>query len=1123
MKSLPILMLALCAQSATVRADATTDFFEAKIRPLLVEHCYDCHSADSGEIKGSLQLDTRAGVLKGGDSGAVVVAGKPEASLLIKAVKWEDKLFRMPPDAKLNDAQIADLEKWIRDGAHDPRDGEAAKTPIETLLEQSSTHWSLQPIRAYSAPSNGEAHAVDAFLATELKKAGLNFSPEADRRTLVRRAYFDLLGVPPTFAEVEKFAADDGPQAFERLIDKLLADPRYGERWGRHWLDVARYADNMGSIYNGDDTYPYGYTYRDYVIKAFNDDKPYDRFVLEQIAADRLDTAKDSSTLAAMGFLGIGRRKDRRLDDDTLDDTIDVIGRGLMGLTIGCARCHDHKLEPITTKDYYGLYAILKSSKEPDVLPSLPQLKSPLTDEFVAKNRQARKDYGDSSIAAAGNATVAARSRVGDYLRTAHEAGWKTHYEHKPIMDVINRLKLNGDLHNAMARGRKTWIEKHPEVFGPYLEFATKTKLAPGVTLNPLVARAFEKTPTTIEEVAERYNKLFATVDGAWRKQFAVEVAAPIELKPEEVDLPIAKLQPLLIARLDAIEAKHALTDPDLESLRRLMVEKDSPVKIAPERFAVARIFLDADKPAMDSAAKSVTDLEKHPGAPARAMVFVDAEKMYDGKVFVRGNPRALGPDAPRKFLTALEKIAPEPFPKDRSGRLELARAITNPKNPLTSRVIVNRVWQWHFGEGLVRTPSDFGFRGDKPTHPELLDHLASWFVENGSSFKRLHKYLMLSRAYRQSSESHAASPLVLHDPESKLLGRFPLRPLEFEAYRDTVLAVTGRLNGEFGGKAVPITAADSAGLRRTVYGFVDRKFLPSLYRNFDFPDPSFSAPKRSRSVLTPRALVLLNSPWIIDGAKSLAAELLQAHSDEKTRVAELYRRVLQRVPTDREVERAVAYLAAYPSNDLVRPEVRDWQYGYGTFDDKAGKVTEFAALGGFDGKQWKGKPKSTDGKSGDVSLDAQGGNPGPSDRLSSIRRWTAPLDGTVNVTAELIHADDNSDGISARIVSSRVGLLGSWDVRRNAVLTELANVAVKKGEVFDFLVNGLGTKDVSAYRWAPTITMPTAEMPGMRGMARRWDARLDFADPSKPQKPLTAWEELVQILLISPETAMLE
>jgi hypothetical protein len=1123
MKRLLILVLALCVQTATARADATTDFFEAKIRPLLVEHCYECHGAASGEIKGSLQLDTRAGVLKGGDSGAVIVAGKPEASLLIKAVKWGDKLFRMPPDAKLSDAQIADLEKWIRDGAHDPRDGEAAKTPIEALLEQSSTHWSLQPIRRTAAPSGGEAHAVDAFLAVELKKAGLDFSPEADRRTLVRRAYFDLLGLPPMFAEVEEFAADDSPQAFERLIDKLLADPRYGERWGRHWLDVARYADNMGSIYNGDDTYPYGYTYRDYVIKAFNDDKPYDRFLLEQIAADRLDTAKDPSTLAAMGFLGIGRRKDRRLDDDTLDDTIDVIGRGLLGLTIGCARCHDHKLEPITTKDYYGLYAILKSSKEPEVLPPLPQAKNPLTDEFVAKNRQARIDYGAASITAASNATAAARSRVGDYLRTAHEADWKTHYEHKPIMDVINRLKLNGDLHNAMARARKTWIEKHPEVFGPYLEFATKTKLAAGVKLNPLVERAFEKSPTTIEEFAERYNQLFAAVDGDWRKQFATEITAPIELKLEEVDLPIAKLQPLLIARLDAIEANRVLSDPDIESLRRLMVEKDSPVKIAPERFAVARIFLDADKPSLDKAAKSVMDLEKHPGAPARAMVFVDAEKMYDGKVFVRGNPRILGPDAPRKFLTALEQVAPEPFPKDHSGRLELARSITSPKNPLTSRVIVNRVWQWHFGEGLVRTPSDFGFRGDKPTHPELLDHLALWFVENGSSFKRLHKYLMLSRAYRQSSGSSAASPVASHDPESKLLGRFPLRPLEFEAYRDTVLAVTGRLKADVGGKAVPITGTEPAGLRRTVYGFVDRKFLPSLYRNFDFPDPSFSAPKRSRSVLTPRALILLNSPWIVDGAKSLAADLLKSHSEDPTRVAELYRRVLQRSPTEREVERALAYLADYPADDLVRPEIRDWQYGYGTFDDKAGKVTEFASLGGFDGKQWKGKPKSGDGKSGDVTLDAQGGDPGPSDRLSSIRRWTAPLEGSVNITAELSHADDKSDGVSARIVSSRVGLLGSWDARRNAVATELTNVAVKKGEVLDFLVAGIGSKDVSAYRWAPTITMPTSEMPGMRGMPRRWDARLDFADPSKPLKPLTAWEELVQILLISPETAMME
>ena len=1122
MNRLLLFVVALVAAPQTSRADPRSDFFETKIRPLLVERCYDCHGAEAGEIKGGLQLDNRAGLSKGGDSGPVVVAGAPERSLLVKAVKWQDESLRMPPDEKLSDEQIADLERWIKDGAYDPREGATLPTPIEGLFEKAAEHWSLRPVGDPSPPAVGADHPIDAFLLARLRDAKLEFSPEADRRMLVRRATFDLLGVPPTYAEVAAFEADDAPDAYARLVDRLLADPRYGERWGRHWLDVARYADNMGSIYNGDDTYVHGHTYRDYVIRAFNDDKPYDRFLLEQLAADQLETASDVRTLAAMGFLGIGRRKDRRLDDDTLDDTIDVIGRGLLGLSIGCARCHYHKLEPITTKDYYGLYAVLKSSQEPEVLPALPSADSPAAREFAEKNLRARRDYAAASIAAASRATAEARSRVGAYLRTAHESGWKTHYEQKPITETINRLKLNGDLHNAMTRGRKAWIEKHPEIFGPYLEFASGKPLDPPVKLHPSAAAECAVPARTIEELAERYDRLFARVDAAWRKQYAAELARPIELTADELDLPTAKFQPRAIARLEAFEAAHASADPQLESLRQVVIEKDSPLRIAPDRFAVARLFLEADKPAMDKAARAIAEAEKLAGAPARAMAFFDAEKPYEGKVFVRGNPRTPGPDAPRKFLTVLTEASPEPFPKDRSGRLELARAVANPRNPLTARVIVNRVWLWHFGAGLVRTPSDFGFRGDPPTHPELLDHLASWFVRRDWSFKQLHKYVMTSRAYRQTSAVAADAPCLRVDPEDKLLGRFPMRQLEFEAYRDTVLAVTGRLNPARGGKAVPIFADDPAALRRTVYGFVDRKSLPSLYRSFDFPDPSFSAPQRSRSILTPRALSLLNSPWIVEGAKRLAAEVT-SRADDEARVDELYRRVLQRLPTDRERRRALEFVAAYPAGDLVHPEVRDWQYGYGSFDDAGGKVSAFAPLSAFDGKQWRAKPTSADGKSGDVVVDAQGGDPGPGRRLASIRRWTAPLDGVVDITAELVHEDEKSDGVAARIVSSRAGVLGRWEAKYAAVVTELKHVEVRRGDVLDFLVGGIGGGDAAAYRWAPTIVMPTAEMPGMPGMARRWDARLDFADPRKPQTPLTAWEELAQVLLIAAETTMLE
>ncbi len=1053
-------------------------FFENRIRPILVEHCYECHSADQ-KRKGGLLLDTKEGTLKGGDTGPSLVAGNPSKSLLIEAVKWTNPDLKMPPKHKLSDAQITDLETWIASGAPDPRVGPPQLTQIETHLESAKNHW------AFRAPVDPKPDSLDQLI-------GLKTSTKpADHRTLIRRAYYDLLGVPPSFAEVSEFLADKSPSAFKKLIDRLLRDSRYGERWGRHWLDVARYADNMGSIYNGDDTYPHAFTYRDWVIAALNSDKPYDQFLIEQMAADQLASAKkDTATLAGMGFLGLGRRKDRKLDDDTLDDALDVIGRGLMGLTIGCARCHDHKLEPITTKDYYGLYSVLKNSREPDILPPLPQIDNAETREYREKNQQARSDYGVASIKAASQTTAEARSRVGEYLEIAEQSGWKTHYDHKPIMDVIQKRKLHGDLHNSTARKRKAWVEANLEVFGPFLEFITKAKPDPAAKRHPLVAQAFEKPISGIDDLAKRYNELFAKVDSAWRAQVAGELNKPINLAPDELDLDVAKLQPLLIARLDDIETRFPLTDGDQESLRQILIAKDSPFKIAPERYGVARLFPEEAKKEFEKIGRNISELAKHPGAPSRAMTFVDATAIVEGKVFIRGNPKTPGPTAPRQFLTVLNQVAPQPFPKDKSGRLELAHAIASRQNPLTARVIVNRVWAWHFGDPIVATPSDFGFRGDKPTNQALLDHLAIWFMDNGWSLKALHKYLMLTDAYQRAD--------------------FPMRPLELEPFRDALLTVSGRLEVAQFGKAAKIGESN----RRTVYGFVDRKTLPALYRAFDFPDPNFSAPKRSHTALTPRALILMNSPLLTDSAKAIAESLGREFPDDSSRIEELYHRVFQRGPTEAEVQRARDFLAAYPANDLVHPESQDWQYGFGEFDPGTKQVKAFASLAQFDGKAFRGSG---------VMLNAMGGDPGAAPAQSTIRRWIAPLDGEVQVTAELVHMDEKSEGVTARILSSRSGILGEWTAKKQALCTDLSQIAVKKGETLDFIVSSFNGRDAAAYQWSPSIVMPTADMPAMPGMNRRWDARVDFANPANPAKPLTAWEELCQAVLLSPEFAVLE
>jgi hypothetical protein len=1079
------------------------NLFESKIRPILVERCYECHSAEKKQ-KGGLLLDTKEGMLKGGDTGPALVAGDPAKSLLITAVKWTDKDLQMPPKKQLTEEQIADLEAWVKMGAPDPRGGARTLTKIEEHLENSAKHWSFQPVPPVTSVP------LDSFLPSPSKPA--------DQRTLIRRAYFDLIGVPPTFAEVQAFAADTSPQSFAKLVDRLLADKRYGERWGRHWLDVARYADNMGSIFNGDDTYPNAFTYRDYVIQSFNDDKAYDRFLLEQIAADQLDTASDTRTLAGMGFLGIGRRKDRKLDDDTLDDMIDVIGRGVMGLSIGCARCHDHKLEPITTKDYYGLHAVLKSSKEPDIQPALPQADSPQTREYAEKNRAARTEYIRVVAFEADRTFSALRSRVGDHLQAAHDSKLTNSYKDKNITpDILNPRKLNNGIHNRFIANWDKWVKGHPEFFTPWLElsalpeaeFAAKAPALcdayarnAGNTLLPSVARSFAKTkPKSLRDIADIYNQLYASeVDALWAENWREHLRKLCVPTADELSLPIGDLEKLSIDRVH-IAQKNPLPDAEGQQLRAIFIEDRSPFVLAGKDFLSNKLFSTRDvaEGLRRNVTKALTELQNHPGAPARAMTFVDAEKMYDGKVFVRGNPNTKGPDAPRQFLTALRHVAPEPFPKDKSGRLELAKAIASRDNPLTARVIVNRVWGWHFGEPIVGTPSDFGFRGDKPVNQPLLDHLAAWFMENGWSFKKLHRHIMLTAAYQRAD--------------------FPMRPLDLEPFRDSLLAVTGRLQAEPFGKAEKIDAS----VRRTVYGFVDRKTQPSLYRSFDFPDPNFSAPKRSRTSLTPRALILMNSPLLTDSAKQLAATLTKEFSDDAARITELYCRVFQRQPTDKELARAKSYLAAYPQNDLVHPESKDWQYGYGEFDGAAKKVKAFANITAFDGKAFKATAKSADGTSGGVMLNAMGGDSGPGTGLSSIRRWVAPLDGEVNITAELTHNDAKTEGVVARIISSRTGELGEWKAKAQSLCTDLTKVPVRKGDTLDFIVSSQSDKDAGPYQWSPSITVPGSAMPGMPGMAQRWDARVDFADPNKPAKPLTAWEELCQALLLSPEFAVME
>lgn len=651
------LLIALVLISPASGAEKLTPeqirFFETKIRPVLAESCYRCHSAQTKKSRGGLLLDTKAGIRKGGSSGPAVVPGQAEKSLLIQAIRYQNPDLQMPPNGKLPAEAIAALEEWVRSGAPDPRD--------EAIAEKTKgeKHWAFQPVRSVTLPTIQRAdwpiNAIDVFVLARLEAAGPEPLPEADRGTLIRRAYFNLIGLPPSAEEVERFVGDPSPAAYEALIDRLMASPHFGERWGRYWLDVARYADTKGYVFTQDRQYRDAFKYRDWVVRALNRDLPYDQFILQQLAADQMQ--KESRSLDAMGFLTLGRRF---LNDihDIIDDRIDVVTRGLMGLTVTCARCHDHKYDPIPQADYYSLYGVFSSSQEPGNAPSTLRLED--------------------------------RSR------------------------------------------------------------------------------------------------------------------------PQNV------------------------------------------------------------------------------------------------RIFIRGNSRNLGREVPRQFLEVLSGKERKPF-RNGSGRKEMAEAVASSDNPLTARVFVNRVWRQLFGKGLVEGPSDFGARSDPPSHPDLLDHLALGFMNQGWSVKWLIRQMVLSRTFRQQSGSHTLGKRV--DPENRLLWRMNRRRLDFEAMRDTLLAAAGRLDLTVGGPSVNITRPPFS-TRRTLYGRIDRQNLPSLFRTFDFASPDTHSPRRFQTSVPQQALYLFNHPFLMEMASSLfeRPELQKAQAPAE-KIRRLYRAIYGREPLPEERELALRFV----------------------------------------------------------------------------------------------------------------------------------------------------------------------------------------------------------------------
>lgn len=848
------------------------EFFEAKIRPVLVEQCYQCHGPDEAAAK--LRLDSRQGWVRGGQRGPAIVPGDPAASLLLTAISHNDAKLRMPPadaGSPLKAEVIADFATWIRSGAYDPREGQVLPSDIE---RRASEHWAFQPVTAPTLSEREKSvHPVDALINRLLDTQKLHATDSADMPTLVRRLTYDLLGLPPTAEQLST-----APSQWRDLVSSLLASPRYGERWGRHWLDVARYSDAKDGVlmYGDARVRPFAYTYRDYVIRAFNDDLPYDQFIRQQLAADQMHLAPDAPELAAMGLLTLGRMFDRNLHD-VVDDQIDVIGRGVLGLTLACARCHDHKFDPVPTADYYSLYGVLASCSEPMNRPRIEAISTAgeaFEKEFAAKLEevtQQQQQHYDEQL-------KVARERTADYL------AYIVNNAPDVAETTIFFLSLTPEqLRPQVTRRWRQLLAKRlfPDdpVFGPWHDLALELKLKPdqwrkrGVD-SRIIDALVAAQPTNMTDVAQTYGQ---AIIRAWQA--------------------------------------HSVSSGEEDQLARLLVARDGPIWFAKDDIANYLSRQPGDK-----YRELVSQLDaiavKHSSAPARAMVLVDNPILCEPVIFQRGDPAQRGAPVPRQFIQFLAGPERAPFP-DGSGRLNLADAIVSPSNPLVARVWVNRIWMHHFGQPLVENPSDFGLQTKRPVQMELLDYLARYLIENGWHTKAVHELIVTSQAYQRSSvlpNTDWAKEQLRRDPDNHYLWRANRRRLDWEQMHDTFLTISGELDFTMGGR--PRVVTDPANKRRTVYAFVERQNIAAEVQTFDFANADTSTARRNSTTVPQQALFAMNSEFVMQRAHALAEHGSREHASDI--VGGLYRRALGREPDQKERQLAAQFLVESSLENLA-------------------------------------------------------------------------------------------------------------------------------------------------------------------------------------------------------------
>jgi len=868
-------------------------YFENHVRPLLVDHCYGCHSRVEGESMGELRLDTAAAIRRGGSRGPAIVAGDPDASTLLAAVRYDDPDMQMPPDGKLSDEQIHHLRTWIAGGAPDPRnepDGEEDLAHSASPIDRDVTsHWAFVPPQPISRETMAEVATspldrtdrdrIDAFARHAAAQRNLTPAPPADNTTLHRRLTHDLHGLPSSADEITEFESDTRPDAMVRRIDRMLADPRFAERFTRHWLDVARYADTVGYAVGGKDRNLKGaYRYRDWVLAAIADDMPYDEMIRHQLAGDQTSspentssetTSSETNNADAMGFLTLGRHFLRH--DDTIDDRIDVITRGLLGLTVACARCHDHKFDPIPTIDYYSLYNVLENSIPPP--------------------------------------------------------------------------------------------------------------------------------------------------------------------KPESAASPL---------------------------------------------------------------------------------MLVDREPLKNAHVFVRGDRSRKGDVAPRQYLTAFREPDSDAFASG-SGRLELAEAITDPTNPLTARVMVNRVWAHLLGRPLVDSPSDFGFRTSAPELQSVLDELAADFASDWS-LKRLVRRIVQSRIYQQSVHAEEAT----NDPENRLWTHGLRKRRDFESMRDGLLVGCGYLDDSIGGPSVEITQPELTP-RRTLYARIDRQNLPGLFRTFDFASPDMHSPQRYFTTVPQQPLFLLNHPQMAHAARLAVGRVVVNSSDPNSRTPNstdeiavvLFRQILGRDPTTQEQSQAAAFLSQPVAENALAGDPRDaWQYGIATWQDET--LTDFRALKTFRDKRWQFEETfPSPGPMSYASITREGGHPADGDHGVVVRRWTSPYDGSLNLTGSVGRPSDQGDAINA-IVQVRGDTVWQEKIPTGDRSYESIETEIRRGDVVDWIVHSDATLSHDGFRCSTRLSITPAN-----GTATiTVNAADEFSGPytSTPVRSLDRIEQLAQVLFLSNE-----